>query len=235
MKKKNMLKMKELSEATGVNSGTIRYYIQQGVLPKPLKTHKNMAYYDESYIDRVLAIKKLQKTRFLPLDIIRTLLKDMDFSEGGNHLALLKEIDRPLLLNGMKNGQPQALSKEDLCVHSGLPIKDVEAMDLLEMIEAGKDGLYDRDCIRIAEAVAELRKIGLTEEMGFHVEHLQVHMDLLEFLARKEVDLFTKRLAGKDMNREDASAFAQNAIDAINRMLPIIHVRMIHKIFEEAE
>ena len=235
MKETKLLKMKELSEATGVNSGTIRYYIQQGVLPKPMKTHKNMAYYDESYIDRILTIKKLQKSRYLPLDIIKTLLEDMDFSEGGDHLALLKEINRPLLPNGVKNGQPQQLNKEELVIHTGLPLKDIEAMDDLDMIEADTDGFYDRDCIRIAEAVAELRQIGLTEEMGFHVEHLQVHMDLIEFLARKEVDIFTKRLSGKPLDREAASVFAQNAIDTINRMLPIIHVRMIHKIFEEAE
>ena len=61
------LKMKELSELTEVSSGTIRYYIKQGLLPEPYKPHKNMAYYDHSYVEKIKLIKDLQENHYLPL------------------------------------------------------------------------------------------------------------------------------------------------------------------------
>ena len=56
---------------TGVPPGTIRYYINEELLPKPLKTHRNMAYYDQSYVGRIKLIRELQEKRYLPLSIIR--------------------------------------------------------------------------------------------------------------------------------------------------------------------
>lgn len=235
MNKEKLLKMKELSAATNVSPGTIRYYIQQGVLPKPVKTHKNMAYYDESYIDRILMIKQLQKNRFLPLDIIKTILADSDFSATGARHELLKEIDKPLYENGLTNGDITTLTKAELAAHTGLSGPDLEAMLALELISPDAEGRFDQGCIHLAEVVAEMRRIGLTEELDFHVDHLQVHKDLIEFLARKEVDLFSKRLTGADVDRDRASQLAKEAVKTINKLLPILHLRMIQKIFDEAE
>ncbi len=235
MKKQKLLKMKELAEITGVSGGTIRYYIQQGVLPQPVKTHKNMAYYDESYIERIHAIKDLQKTRFLPLDIIKTMLADMDFSSGADYRSLVREIDKPFFENGHSNGTPASMTAAELAAHTGLTPEEITAMAHLDMIQIGPEGLYDRECIRLAQIVAELRKVGLSQDLDFQVEHLRVHMDLIEFLARKEVDLFSKRISGKGLDRHTASKLARDAIGVINRLLPILHLRMIQKIFEEAE
>ncbi|MFZ5569952.1 MAG: MerR family transcriptional regulator [Thermodesulfobacteriota bacterium] len=235
MKKQKLLKMKELAEITGVSGGTIRYYIHQGVLPHPVKTHKNMAYYDESYIERIRVIKELQKTRFLPLDIIKTLLADMDFSNGGDSRALVREIDKPLFENGHSNGKPPSMSAEELSHHTGLTPEEIADMVRLEMILPGPEGRFDGECIRLTEIVAELRKVGLSQDLNFQVEHLRVHLDLIEFLARKEVELFSKRIAGKGIDRDTASKLARDAIGVINKLLPILHLRMIQKIFEEAE
>lgn len=232
---RKLLKMKELSAATGVTGGTIRYYIQQGILPRPVKTHKNMAYYDESYIDRILLIKKLQKSRFLPLDVIKNIIADMDFTGGEDVRTLLREIDNPLTNAAIVNGLPATMTLAELTAHSGLTKADMDAMRKLELITPDPDGRYNQDCIRLAEIVAEMRRIGLTRNLDFQVHHLRVHMDLIEFLVRKEVDLFGKRIAGKGLDRETASNLAKDAIEVINKLLPIIHKRMIRKIFEEAE
>jgi DNA-binding transcriptional MerR regulator len=39
-----LIKMKKLTEETGIPKGTIQYYIKEGLIPKPIKTHPNMAY-----------------------------------------------------------------------------------------------------------------------------------------------------------------------------------------------
>ncbi len=73
-----MLKMKELADATGVAKSTILLYVNKGLLPLPVKTSPNMAYYDPLCVDRIAFIKKVQSTHRLPLAAIKGLLKEMD-------------------------------------------------------------------------------------------------------------------------------------------------------------
>jgi DNA-binding transcriptional MerR regulator len=40
-----MLRMGELAEASGVSAATIKHYLREGLLPEPVKTSRNMAYY----------------------------------------------------------------------------------------------------------------------------------------------------------------------------------------------
>ena len=42
----NLMKISKLSEITGVARDAIHFYVREGLLPAPVKTKKNMAYYD---------------------------------------------------------------------------------------------------------------------------------------------------------------------------------------------
>lgn len=70
------VKMSVLSRLSGVPAATIKHYIREGLLPEPKRTSRNMAYYDVGLVDRIRRIKDLQKTRFLPLRVIRGLLDE---------------------------------------------------------------------------------------------------------------------------------------------------------------
>ena len=69
-----LLKISELSERSGVPVATIRHYLREGLLPEPVKTSRNMAYYAPEFVDRIRLIKQLQEERFMPLRVIRELL-----------------------------------------------------------------------------------------------------------------------------------------------------------------
>ena len=109
--KKKLLKMQELSQATGVPGGTIRYYVQKGILPKPLKTHRNMAYYDESYIERIRAIKELQKKRFLPLNIIKMIVGSRGPSINSEQRQILREMEKPLFADSLLDNSVRNLDQ----------------------------------------------------------------------------------------------------------------------------
>ena len=128
MKRRKLLKMQELSQATGVSGGTIRYYVQKGILPKPLKTHKNMAYYDESFIERIRAIKELQKKRFLPLNIIKRITGSGNLSIDAEQRQILKEMEKPLFDDTLVNGNTQPMDREELAAHEAwLDMLDAES------------------------------------------------------------------------------------------------------------
>lgn len=231
--KNRLLKMQELSQATGVSGGTIRYYVRQGILPKPLKTHRNMAYYDESYIDRIRAIKELQEKRYLPLNIIKMIVTSGDLSIEGEQRQIIKEMEKPLFEEALPGNSTKPMTREELSSHTGLEVEHIKALESMGMIDANDEERFDHECIRLAEIVAEIREIGLTEELEFQVEHLQVHVDLMEFLARKEIEIFTKRVVRKGMSPNQIHKLAQDAINTLNKILPILHRRMVRRITEE--
>src|SRR3712207_5378922 len=74
MSENGLLKMKELAEASGVSAGTIKHYLREGLLPEPVKTSRNMAYYPREFVARIRLIKQLQEERFMPLKVIREVL-----------------------------------------------------------------------------------------------------------------------------------------------------------------
>src|SRR4029453_18005333 len=67
------LKMRDLERATGARPETIRFYIREGLLPVPERAGRNVAWYNESFIDRIALIKELQRKRYLPLHAIKAL------------------------------------------------------------------------------------------------------------------------------------------------------------------
>ena len=74
-----LLKMKELSEASGVSAGTIKHYLREGLLgggSDVIKTSRNMAWYPTDYVERIKLIKQLQEERFMPLKVIKSMLDD---------------------------------------------------------------------------------------------------------------------------------------------------------------
>jgi DNA-binding transcriptional MerR regulator len=68
--------MSELAEASGVSAGTIKHYLREGLLPEPVRTSRNMAYYPPEFVERVRLIKRLQEQRFMPLKVIKRMLRD---------------------------------------------------------------------------------------------------------------------------------------------------------------
>jgi len=75
MLKPRHMKISELSAQAQVPVSTIKYYLRQGLLPAPLRTGKNMAYYTESHLEYLLAISKMQ-AQGMPLDMIKDSLPD---------------------------------------------------------------------------------------------------------------------------------------------------------------
>src|SRR3954464_7159140 len=87
-----MLKMSELAEQSGVSAGTIKHYLREGLLPEPVKTSRNMAYYPPDFVERIRLIKRLQEERFMPLRVIKHVIDD----DPGRAAALVELEDRIL-------------------------------------------------------------------------------------------------------------------------------------------
>ncbi len=68
--------LRAIAEAAGVSAATIKHYLREGLLPEPVRTSRNMAYYPPEFVERIQLIKRLQETRFMPLKAIKAVLDE---------------------------------------------------------------------------------------------------------------------------------------------------------------
>ena len=103
-KDEQMLRMGELAEASGVSAATIKHYLREGLLPEPVKTSRNMAYYPAEFVERIRLIKQLQEERYMPLRVIKDLLDE----DPDRARALIELGDR--LLERVREGEESRIS-----------------------------------------------------------------------------------------------------------------------------
>src|SRR3712207_6391650 len=82
--------LNELSEAAGVTPRTVRYYVQQGLLPSP-GTRGPGTRYERAHLDRLQLIRRLQR-QHLPLAEIRRRLEAL--GDDGVREALATSVDQ---------------------------------------------------------------------------------------------------------------------------------------------
>lgn len=234
---KQTFRMAELVRRTGLKRETIHFYISNGLLPRPLKTHKNMAYYDDSYVERLRQIRELQLKYFLPLKVIKEILiqtnaemstAEMDLLRVGlSGLIQLQELRRTY--------EPQTL--DQLSARTGLPTDEILEMERCEMISSVRDRdgtkVYQENDIKVVEAFAGIRKGGLTRELGFEVDQFRMQSDTISALAIEEVTDFVRKLGGQyPRDAELLGKIAENAIETVNVF--ICHLRR-KKLLEVAQ
>jgi DNA-binding transcriptional MerR regulator len=224
--------MQELSRITGVPPGTIRYYISEGLLPKPHKTHRNMAYYDERYVGQIRLIRELQEKRFFPLNIIKRILDQSESSMDSEEIKTLMELEGKLFKNISNVPKFQPLDLDELIARVSGSVEDILEVERMGYISRQPDGRYDEDCVKIVEILKKLREAGFTVESGFTDEFLSMYKDLIEVLAKQEVTVFSKAVTGK-LSFDEMTTMAETGVNLINMLLGILHRRSILKVSRE--
>ncbi|MDQ2631144.1 MAG: MerR family transcriptional regulator [Actinomycetota bacterium] len=185
-----LLRMRELAAASGVPVPTIKHYLREGLLPEPVKTSRNMAYYPPEFVDRIKLIKRLQEERFLPLKAIRKVL-DEDPDRAQAMLELGDQIlDRALA------GERSRTSAAEVRKRYGLPKEVLDRLAELEVLTPNSRG-YSPSDVTIIEAISRFRAGGYDEQIGFTVYDTLRYKAALEELVRLEVDVVMERLAGE--------------------------------------
>jgi DNA-binding transcriptional MerR regulator len=185
-----LLRMRELAEASGVPAPTIKHYLREGLLPEPVKTSRNMAYYPPEFVDRIKLIKRLQEERYLPLKAIKNVL-DEDPDRAKAMLELGDQIlDRALA------GERSRTSAAEVRKRYGVPREVLDRLAELEVLTPNSRG-YSPSDVTIIEAISRFRAGGYDEQIGFTVYDTLRYKAALEELVRQEVDVVMERLAGE--------------------------------------
>jgi len=185
-----LLRMGELAEASGVPVPTIKHYLREGLLPEPVKTSRNMAYYPPEFVERIRLIKRLQEERYMPLKAIRKVLEE-DPARASAMLELEDQIlDRALA------GERSRTSAAEVRKRYGVPGEVLDRLEEIEVLTPNSRG-YSPSDVTIIEAISRFRAGGYDEEIGFTVYDTLRYKKALEELVRQEVEVVMERLAGE--------------------------------------
>jgi len=187
---KSGLRIGELAEASGVPVPTIKHYLREGLLPEPVKTSRNMAYYPPEFVDRIKLIKQLQEERFMPLRAIKSVL-----DEGPEQARALVELEDRILDRALA-GERKRTSATEVRERYGVPKDVLDRLEELEVLSPNTRG-YSPSDIKIIEAISRFRAGGYDEKIGFTVYDTLRYKSALEDLVRAEVEVVMDRLAGE--------------------------------------
>jgi DNA-binding transcriptional MerR regulator len=172
------LKIGELVRRTRVSKETVHYYVREGLLPKPRKRGRNIADYDDGYVERIRLIKELQDCYFLPLAIIKNILKHQKKSpEGQSLLSLRREYFRPVdqLLPSEVEGEEAFLKATEL---GRRWLARMEEWGIIRPEIRNGRKIYSQDDITLGKLVLEMDRVGIGVKNGFDPEALKHYRDL---------------------------------------------------------
>lgn len=221
MTSNGLLKMSELAEASGISAGTIKHYLREGLLPEPVRTSRNMAYYPPEFVERLKLIKRLQEDRFMPLKLIRVMLE----SDVERARALVELEDRILEQAVAQSEQAQRTSRTAVVKRYELPRAVLDRLAELGVLTPDRRG-YDPDDVAIIDALSRFRAGGYDEQLGFTVYETQRYVEALEPLVQHEVRTLLERLAGEVEPDRAAEIIAAGA-EPLRELIGAMHSKLL--------
>lgn len=179
----DLVKIGELARRSGVSIATLKHYLREGLIRPARKSGRTMSWYDPALVDRLRAIRELQTTRFLPLDVIRETLDGTGNAQDDLTAAeaIAGVLDR--------HTGSRARSKQEVLERGANPreLAWLDAMGLAKPSES--DQCYRGDDLALLMTLAAARRAGITARM-LPFEILDRYLAALRALVTVELEMF---------------------------------------------
>jgi DNA-binding transcriptional MerR regulator len=179
------MRISELVKKTGVPKETIHFYIREGLLRKPRKSGSNAADYTGAYVDRILLIKELRDSFFLPIPEIKKILKQAkkqspsDQAVSDLHNKYFRPLERLL--------STELVGTDAFREATGLGRKWLAIMQDWGVITHGvrdREPVYSRDDVIIGRLMVDMDRLGFGPKDGYDPEELKRIADFIRDFVR---------------------------------------------------
>jgi DNA-binding transcriptional MerR regulator len=217
-----LLKISELAERSEVPVATVRHYLREGLLPEPVKTSRNMAYYPPEFVERIRLIKQLQEERFMPLRVIRDLLERETVDP--ERLPAMIELEDRILERALAE-ERERIPADEVKRRYDVPDEVLERLAKLGVLTPDGGG-YSPSDVRIVEAISRFRAGGYDESLGFTVYDTLRYKEALQGLVAQEVEVLLSRLPG-DVDTDRAIEIIEAGIGPLNELISALHTKLL--------
>ena len=195
--RKTKMKISELSRRTNVPKETIHYYVREGFIPRPRKKGKNVSDYDETFIERILLIKQIQDHFFLPLSLIKKIIKQRNkFPELKSLLELRIGYFSPL----DQFLQKEVVGGEALAKATGMAKKWIakfEKWGVISSVVREGQKVYSQDDVIIGKLLVDLDRAGFGPKDGVDPESARGYTDVFRQVVKMAHGSFMNTDLGK--------------------------------------
>lgn len=226
-------RMKDLCELTGLPRQAIHFYINEGLLPPGRKTGRNMAFYGPEHVERIQLIRRLQHERFLPLRAIKALLHQQEDAFSPAQRRQLGEARERLGTALGFSAPTRIVDANEVLARAGVDREDLDALVEIGLLhvredEPGKPMIADNDAWMI-ELWGELRRVGLSRELGFSPRDFGVMQKAMTTMFEHETRLLAERTA--HLPPAELAQLVVAALPLMNQLLVRYHMSLARAFF----
>lgn len=228
------LRMRDLVRQSGLPRETIHFYIQQGLLPRPLKTGRNTALYPAQHLERLRRIRELQERQFLPLKAIRAVL-----AESTDERFTPEQEDLVRRVRATLGGWADAQQRATVPIANFVParvsrdeLRELVKSDLVRVHGSMATGMVTADDAVILECWGQFKESGLGPERGVSPAEFQIYDQAMEQLVTREAHLALRAYAGAPV--EEISSVVEMAAPVIGRLLAAMHRKRLRQFLVDA-
>jgi DNA-binding transcriptional MerR regulator len=227
------MRIDELARRAAVPTRTIRYYTQQGLLNPP-RLQGRVGFYDERHLDRLRLIKELQEKRFLPLSVIKSVIRH---SESGSNLeTILAPLDI-LFRPRWDATERDDFSRAELVREAGVDESVVDAaedMGFLFPTRKGRERRYTTDDLHMLDVAKRWLELGIPRNLG------RLYRDSLEEISQMQVEAFNRSvvapLAKQTLSPEEMRERLLSGYEAMasvfDQLVSLLHRKVLQKVVE---
>jgi DNA-binding transcriptional MerR regulator len=227
------VRIDELAQRAGVPTRTIRYYTQQGLLPSP-RLQGRVGYYEERHLDRLRLIKELQEKRYLPLSVIKSVVRH--FEDGADLDTMLAPLDM-VFAPRWDASDGREFTRDELAAEAGVDASVVDAaedMGFLFPNRYGRDVRYTVDDAHILAVAREWLDLGLPRSLG------RLYRESLEKISRMQVRAFDERVVAPlsaeqlapEVMRDKLMDGYKDMSRVFNQLVGLLHRKLLQKAVE---
>lgn len=219
--RKKKIPMRELEKLTNMTRATINFYIKEGLLPAPQKSAKNMAYYDEEFIEKLKVIEKMRNADFT-LNQIKRLVNYDTNTINGFGLQILESVNKLL-----PYGVDQNLVSISQIKEIGFSDENInELIDLRIIISTDKS-----NTMFPAYSMTVCRFVKYFIDLGVPLTVAKDIVTKLKELADIEKNAFINYIRSpmldSNLSPEAQKQEVEKCVENINGLLPILHLQLI--------
>jgi len=187
--------------------------------------------YTEAHVNAIRLVRELQSKRYLPLAVIKKLVKNPKNELSVDEVRSIAEMDGKLFKNLKESLIVKRMTDHRLAAQAGTSreeLKALEKMGLLHPVKKNKQKYYDEDDIRFMECWKKMRKLGFSKALGFDAAVLKPHREMIEQLVEEEARIMLSRTLDR-ISVDEMVKMVEGGTQVLNTMIGLIHKRLIFK------